>query len=46
MQRLLNAAKWDPDAIRDELRGYVADRVGEPGGVLIVDETGFVKKGT
>ena len=45
MQRLLNAAKWDPDAVRDELCGYVAERVGEPGGVLIVDETGFVKKG-
>src|SRR5215217_7961117 len=33
------------DAVRDELRSYVLERLG-PGGVLVVDETGFVKKGT
>lgn len=45
MQRLLNAACWDADAVRDDLHGYVAAQVGDPGGVLIVDETGFLKKG-
>jgi SRSO17 transposase len=44
MQRLLRTADWDADAVRDELRGYVVERLGV-GGVLIVDETGFVKKG-
>src|SRR5215204_6676498 len=46
MQRLLNAADWDVDAVRDDLRSYVTEHVGEPAGVLIVDETGFLKKGT
>ena len=45
MQRLLNAATWDADGVRDDLRGYVVEHLGEPGGVLIVDETGFLKKG-
>jgi SRSO17 transposase len=45
MQRLLRIADWNADAVRDELRGYVLERLG-PGGVLIVDETGFIKKGT
>ncbi|GAB3837494.1 hypothetical protein GCM10027610_039680 [Dactylosporangium cerinum] len=45
MQRLLNAACWDADEIRDDLRSYVAARIGDPDGVLIVDETGFLKKG-
>src|SRR3954463_12047539 len=44
MQRLLRTADWDADAVRDELRCYVLERLG-PGGVLIVDETGFIKKG-
>jgi SRSO17 transposase len=46
MQRLLNNACWDPDAVRDDLRSYVAEYLGHRDGVLIVDETGFVKKGT
>jgi SRSO17 transposase len=46
MQRLLNAANWDADGVRDDLRRYVVEHLGEPGGVLIVDETGFLKKGT
>jgi SRSO17 transposase len=46
MQRLLNSARWDARQIRADLRGYVAERLGDPGGVLIVDETGFLKKGT
>jgi SRSO17 transposase len=45
MQRLLRTADWNADAVRDELRGYVVERLGT-GGVLIVDETGFIKKGT
>jgi SRSO17 transposase len=45
MQRLLNDAVWDADGVRDDLRGYVADRFGDADGVLIVDETGFLKKG-
>jgi SRSO17 transposase len=47
VQRLLNAATWDADAIRDDLRSYVIDHLGDDAsGVLIVDETGFLKKGT
>ena len=46
VQRLLNSAKWDADAVRDDLRGYVAFHLGdEESGVLIADETGFLKKG-
>jgi SRSO17 transposase len=45
MQRLLRTADWNADAVRDELRAYVVERLGL-GGVLIVDETGFIKKGT
>ena len=44
-RRLLRTADWDVDAVRDDLRGYVIEALG-PGGVLIVDETGFIKKGT
>ena len=46
MQRLLATADWDPDLVRDDLRGYVVEQLGDPGGVLVVDETGFLKKGT
>lgn len=46
MQRLLNAAEWDAEAVRDDLREYVVEHLGDDeGGVLIVDETGFLKKG-
>jgi SRSO17 transposase len=45
MQRLLTTARWDPDALRDDVRGYVVEHLGDPGGVLVVDETGFLKKG-
>jgi SRSO17 transposase len=45
-QRLLNTARWDAEAVRDDLRRYVVEHLGdENSGVLIVDETGFVKKG-
>jgi SRSO17 transposase len=46
MQRLLNRAGWDADGTRDDVRGYVARHLGDAGGVLVVDETGFIKKGT
>jgi SRSO17 transposase len=43
---LLNSAKWDADAVRDDLREYVVEHLGdEQSGVLIADETGFLKKG-
>jgi SRSO17 transposase len=46
MQRLLRWADWDIDGVRDDLRAYVIERLGDPEGVLIADETGFLKKGT
>ncbi|MEU9919459.1 IS701 family transposase [Streptomyces sp. NPDC051001] len=46
LQRLLNGATWEADAVRDDLQAYVAENLGEDGGVLILDDTGFVKKGT
>jgi SRSO17 transposase len=47
MQRLLNSADWDAEAVRDELRAYVVKHLAdERSGVLVIDETGFVKKGT
>ena len=46
VQRLRNAAVWDADAVQDELRTYVVEQLGDDNsGVLIVDETGFLKKG-
>jgi len=46
VQRLLNSAKWDAEEVRDDLREYVVEHLGdEETGVLIVDETGFLKKG-
>jgi SRSO17 transposase len=45
MQRLVRIARWDAEAVRDDVRGYVIEHLGHPGGVLIVDETGFMKKG-
>jgi SRSO17 transposase len=46
MQHLLCAARWDADRLRDRLHRLIAARVAVPDGVLIVDETGFAKKGT
>jgi SRSO17 transposase len=45
-QRLLNHAEWDADAVRDDLRDYVVEYLGDPAAVLVIDETGFLKKGT
>lgn len=46
MQRLLGNARWDPRGMRGDLREYVFSELGDDSGVLIVDETGFIKKGT
>lgn len=50
MQRLLGAADWDADAVRDDIGDYVVEHLapgsGDPSAVLVVDETGFLKKGT
>ena len=47
VQRLLNEAAWDADGVRDDLRAYALEHLGDAAsGVLIVDETGFPKKGT
>ncbi len=45
MQRLLRKADWDIGGVRDDVRGYVVEHLGDPDGVLIADETGFLKKG-
>jgi SRSO17 transposase len=46
LQHLLARASWDADAVRDDLRDYVVDSFGDPEAILVVDETGDVKKGT
>jgi SRSO17 transposase len=46
MQDFLGRRRWDADAVRDDLRAYVVEHLGDPGAVLVLDETGFVKKGT
>lgn len=46
LQHLLGRAKWDADGVRDDLRGFVVDHLGDPEAVLVIDETGDVKKGT
>jgi SRSO17 transposase len=46
MQHLLGRARWDADGVRDDLRDYLIGQLGDPGAVLVVDETGDVKKGT
>jgi SRSO17 transposase len=45
MQRLLSTARWDAGQVRDDLRSYVVEHFGEPKAVLMVDETGFLKRG-
>lgn len=46
MQRLVASAQWDADAVRDELREYALEHLEGEDGVLVLDETGFLKKGT
>jgi SRSO17 transposase len=45
LQHLLGRANWDADELRDDLREYVLERLGDEKAVLVVDETGFIKKG-
>jgi SRSO17 transposase len=45
LQHLLGRAKWDANGVRDDLRGYVTDHLGDPGAILVLDETGDLKKG-
>jgi SRSO17 transposase len=46
MQHLLGRAVWDHDKVRDDIRDYVVEQLGGPRAVLVVDETGDLKKGT
>ena len=46
VQDFLSRVHWDADAVRDDLQAYVVEHLGDPGAVLVLDETGFVKKGT
>jgi len=46
MQRLLRWADWDVDGLRDDVRDHVVEQFGDPAAVLILDDTGFIKKGT
>src|SRR5215831_4122723 len=45
LQRLLNASRWDADAVRDDLVAYVREHLADPAAILVIDETGFVKQG-
>jgi SRSO17 transposase len=46
MQHLLARAVWDHDGVRDDLRDYLVEHLGDPEAVLVIDETGDLKKGT
>src|SRR4051794_17310351 len=46
VQYLMGRSEWDPDSVRDDLRAYVVESLGDPDAVLVLDETGFLKKGT
>ena len=45
VQHLLGRARWDAEAVRDDLRAYLVEHMGDPQAVLVLDETGFLKKG-
>ena len=45
VQRLLSQYRWDADLVRDDLKGYVVEHLADADAVLVVDETGFLKKG-
>jgi SRSO17 transposase len=45
MQRLLGSAVWDADLVRDDLRAYILERLGDPHAILVIDETSFRKRG-
>src|SRR5918992_3450183 len=44
LQHLLRRALWNPEAVRDELRAYLIEHLGDTNAVLVIDETGFLKK--
>jgi SRSO17 transposase len=46
LQHLLSGAVWDHDAVRDDVRALVVEHLGDPGAVLVIDETGDLKKGS
>ncbi|PJN38049.1 DDE transposase [Streptomyces sp. CB02959] len=46
LQHLLSRAKWDADAVRDDVRGFIVEQLHDEEVVLVVDETGDLKKGT
>lgn len=46
LQHFIARSEWDAEAVRDDLRNYVVEQLGDSEAVLIVDETGFLKKGT
>ncbi|WP_193475588.1 IS701 family transposase, partial [Streptomyces griseomycini] len=45
IQRLLNRIEWDADEVLEDVRDYIVEHLGDPDAVLIVDDTGFLKKG-
>jgi len=46
VQEFLSRVHWDADAVRDDLQAYIVEHLGDPDGVLVLDETGFLKRGT
>ncbi len=46
VQEFLSRVRQNADAVRDDLQTYAADHLGDPDAVLVLDETGFLKKGT
>ena len=46
VQDFLSRMRWDAELVRDDLRGYVVEHLGDPAAVLVLDETGFIKKGS
>ena len=46
VQDFLSRAQWDADAVRDDLQAYATEHLGDADAVLVLDETGFLKKGT
>ncbi len=46
MQRLLTQAVWDTNGVRDDLRAYALEQLGTEGAILVIDESGFPKRGT
>ncbi len=46
VREFLSRVRWDADAVRDDLRAYVGEHLGTTDAVLVLDETGFLKKGT